>query len=124
MMVYILLFSTVRLSSNGPASKKHNIMLNVFKYVKVGETENLLLNSWNTSVPLCQWRGLKWVFTDGSSLKCTDISSPQWSNISLSRDPSLHLRSLQLPSANLSGTLPPELGELSTLQSLYLSVKG
>ena len=40
--------------------------------------------------------------------------------IFLSKDPSLHLLSLQLPSAGLSGTLPRELGELSTLQSLYL----
>ncbi|XP_051142269.1 putative kinase-like protein TMKL1 isoform X2 [Andrographis paniculata] len=38
------------------------------------------------------------------------------------RNPSLHLVSLQLPSANLSGTLPREIGELTSLQSLYLSV--
>ncbi|KAL4587992.1 hypothetical protein LXL04_000869 [Taraxacum kok-saghyz] len=99
-----------------------DLLLKKIKPSIQGPTENLLLNSWNTSVPLCQWRGLKWVFTNGSPLTCTDISSPQWSNISLSKDPSIHLRSLQLPSANLSGTLPPELGELSTLQSLYLSV--
>ncbi|KAK9055664.1 hypothetical protein SSX86_026749 [Deinandra increscens subsp. villosa] len=37
------------------------------------------------------------------------------------QNPSVNLLSLQLPSANLSGNLPPELGDLSTLQSLYLS---
>lgn len=38
------------------------------------------------------------------------------------KDPSLQLTSLQLPSANLSGTLPREIGQLTNLRSLYLSV--
>ncbi|XP_022960316.1 putative kinase-like protein TMKL1 isoform X3 [Cucurbita moschata] len=75
-----------------------------------GDTQNLLLSSWNYSLPLCQWRGLKWVFSNGTSLVCSDSSSPQWSNLTLFKDPSLHLLSLQLPSANLSGSLPKELG--------------
>ncbi|KAI3449865.1 hypothetical protein Pfo_006530 [Paulownia fortunei] len=87
-----------------------------------GTAENLLLLSWNTSVPLCQWRGLKWALSNGSSLLCTDLSPPQWTSLSLYKDPFLHLISLQLPSANLSGTLPREIGELTNLQSLYLSV--
>ncbi|KAJ7961474.1 LRR receptor-like kinase [Quillaja saponaria] len=87
-----------------------------------GKTDNLLLSSWNTSTPLCQWRGLKWVFPNGSPLLCNDLSSPQWSNLSLSKDPSIHLLSLQLPSANLSGSLPRELGEFPMLQSLYLNI--
>ncbi|KAI3461026.1 hypothetical protein Pfo_017689 [Paulownia fortunei] len=87
-----------------------------------GTAENLLLLSWNTSVPLCQWRGLKWAFSNGSSLLCTDLSSPQWTSISLHNDPFLQLISLQLPSANLSGTLPKEIGQLTNLRSLYLSV--
>uniref|UniRef100_A0A7N0VC04 Uncharacterized protein n=1 Tax=Kalanchoe fedtschenkoi TaxID=63787 RepID=A0A7N0VC04_KALFE len=49
----------------------------------------------------------------GSLLICSDLSSPQWFNMSLSRDPSLLLlHSLQLPFANLSGCLPRELGSL------------
>ncbi|CAI0556134.1 unnamed protein product [Linum tenue] len=85
--------------------------------------ENLLLSSWNTTtVPLCQWRGLKWVFSNGSPLSCSeDLSAPQWSNLSLFKDPSLHLYSLQLPSANLTGSLPRELGEFSMLQGLFLN---
>ncbi|XP_024975540.1 putative kinase-like protein TMKL1 [Cynara cardunculus var. scolymus] len=113
---------TISAPSSSSSSPDVDLLLRRVKPSIQGRTENLLLNSWNTSVPLCQWRGLKWVFTNGSPLTCTDISSPQWSNLSLSKDPSLHLLSLQLPSANLSGTLPPEIGELSTLQSLYLSV--
>ncbi|GFZ19685.1 transmembrane kinase-like 1 [Actinidia rufa] len=81
--------------------------------LNLGKTKNLLLSSWNASVPLCQWRGLKWVFSNATLLLCTDLSSPQWTNLSLSKDPSFHL---------LSGTLPTELDELSSLQSLYLSI--
>ncbi|XAR61003.1 Non-specific serine/threonine protein kinase [Bertholletia excelsa] len=109
-------------SSSSSSSSDVQLLLNKIKPSLQGNTENLLLASWNTSVPLCQWRGLKWVFTNGSLLACDVLSSPQWTNLSLSKDPSLHLLSLQLPSAGLSGTLPRELGELSSLQSLYLRV--
>ncbi|XP_009371182.2 putative kinase-like protein TMKL1 [Pyrus x bretschneideri] len=98
------------------------LLLGKIKASLQGNSQNLLLSSWNSSVPLCQWRGLKWVFSNGSILLCTDLTSPQWTNLSLSRDPSLHLFSLQLPSANLSGSLPRELGEFSMLQSLYLNI--
>ncbi|KAI3667961.1 hypothetical protein L6452_43032 [Arctium lappa] len=127
LLSFSLTFSFFTFTISSPLSSSSfspdvDLLLRRVKPSIQGRNENLLLNSWNTSVPLCQWRGLKWIYTDGSLLTCTDISSPQWSNISLSRDHSLHLLSLQLPSANLSGTLPPELGEFSTLQSLYLSV--
>ncbi|XP_073279100.1 putative kinase-like protein TMKL1 [Primulina huaijiensis] len=98
------------------------LLLQKIKPSLQGTAENLLLQSWNTTVPLCQWRGLKWAFTNGSSLLCTDLSSPQWTSLSLYEDPFLHLVSLQLPSANLSGTIPREIGEFTNLQSLYLSV--
>ncbi|KAG5406160.1 hypothetical protein IGI04_012279 [Brassica rapa subsp. trilocularis] len=89
-----------------------------------GTSESLLLSSWNSSVPVCQWRGVKWVFSDGSPLQCTALSSPptQWTNLSLYNDSSLHLLSLQLPSANLTGSLPGELGEFSMLRSLFLNI--
>ncbi|KAK9057414.1 hypothetical protein SSX86_022249 [Deinandra increscens subsp. villosa] len=126
MAVFVKFFLTVVLTISVTAvvtdSTDADLILNRIKPSIEGNSQNLLLKSWNTSVPLCQWRGLKWVYTNGSPLTCTDISSPQWSNLSISKDPSVHLVSLQLPSANLSGTLPPELGEFSSLQSLYLSV--
>lgn len=87
-----------------------------------GNSESLLLSSWNSSVPICQWRGVKWVFSDGSPLQCSDFSSPQRTNVSLFNDSSLHLLSLQLPSANLTGSLPRELGEFSMLQSVFLNI--
>ncbi|KAK6143985.1 hypothetical protein DH2020_020805 [Rehmannia glutinosa] len=104
------------------ASSDVELLLLKIKPSLQGTAENLLLSSWNTSVPLCQWRGLKWAFNNGSSLQCDSLSSPQWTNIYLHKYPSLQLISLQLPSANLSGTLPKEIGQLTNLQSLYLSV--
>ncbi|MBA0802695.1 hypothetical protein Gohar_012970, partial [Gossypium harknessii] len=108
--------------SSSSSSPDAELLLGKIKASLQGNTENLLLSSWNSSVPLCQWRGLKWVFSNGTPLSCTDLSSPQWTNLSLSKDPSLHLVSLQLPSANLTGSLPRELGEFSMLQSLYLNI--
>ncbi|KAK6937680.1 Serine-threonine/tyrosine-protein kinase, catalytic domain [Dillenia turbinata] len=108
--------------SNILASSDVELLIGKIKVSLQGKSENLLLSSWNFSVPLCQWRGLKWVFNNGTLLHCDDLSSPQWTNLSLSKDPSVSLLSLQLPSANLSGSLPRELGELSSLQSLYLGV--
>lgn len=104
------------------ASTDVELLLGKIKASLQGNTENLLLSSWNSSVPLCQWRGLKWVFSNGSPLSCIDISAPQWTNLSLYKEPSLHLLSLQLPSANLTGSLPRELGGFSMLQSLYLNI--
>lgn len=97
------------------------LLLQKIKPLLQGNAENMLLSSWNSSVPLCQWRGLKWVSINGTTL-CNDLSSPQWTSLSLFKEPSLHLVSIQLPSANLSGTLPREIGELTNLQSLYLGV--
>lgn len=97
------------------------LLLEKIKPSLQGTADNLLLLTWNTTVPLCQWRGLKWAFTNGSALLCTDLSSPQWTSISLHKDPLLQLVSLQLPSANLTGALPREIGQLTNLRSLYLS---
>ncbi|TXG63961.1 hypothetical protein EZV62_010955 [Acer yangbiense] len=123
----IFFFFTVALSvstseSLSSSSLDVELLLGKIKASLQGNTENLLLSSWNLSVPLCQWRGLKWVFSSGTPLSCSDLSSPQWANVSLYKDSSLHLLSLQLPSANLSGSLPRELGEFSMLQSLYLNI--
>ncbi|KAK4781470.1 hypothetical protein SAY86_015572 [Trapa natans] len=109
-------------SSYSSSSADVDLLLSKIRPSLQGSAESLLLSSWNASVPLCQWRGLKWVFSNGTPVPCADVSSPYWTNTSLYKDPSLHLLSLQLPSANLSGTLPRELGEFSLLQSLYLSI--
>ncbi|KAK3032160.1 hypothetical protein RJ639_034985 [Escallonia herrerae] len=119
LVIFTTSFTTLPLSSS---SSEVELLLGKIKPTLQGKTENLLLSSWNTTVPLCQWQGLKWVFSNNTPLTCTDLSSPQWANLSLYEDPSVHLYSIQLPSAGLAGTLPRELGELSTLRSLYLSV--
>ncbi|KAL5795604.1 hypothetical protein ACOSQ2_000424 [Xanthoceras sorbifolium] len=118
-------FFTISLSASASSSSSASdveLLLGNIKASLQGNTENLLLSSWNLSGPLSQWRGLKWVFSNGSPLSCSDLSSPQWVNLSLYKDSSIHLLSLQLPSANLSGSLPRELGEFSMLQSLFLNI--
>ncbi|KAK9087819.1 hypothetical protein Syun_030213 [Stephania yunnanensis] len=70
--------------------------------------------------PLCEWHGLTWVFSDGSPLLCNNFSSPHRSNLSLFKDPLLQLFSLQLPDANLTGELPRDIADLSSLKNLYL----
>ncbi|XP_010243991.1 PREDICTED: putative kinase-like protein TMKL1 [Nelumbo nucifera] len=104
------------------SSSDVELVLGKIKPSLEGGEENMLLSSWNTSVPLCQWRGLKWIFSNGTPLKCDDVSSPERTNVSLFRDPALQLISLQLQGAGLSGEIPREIGELSSLQSLYLGV--
>ncbi|KAJ9176545.1 hypothetical protein P3X46_011848 [Hevea brasiliensis] len=122
--IFLALSFTVSLTESLPSSSSGDVglLLGKIKGSLQGNAENLLLSSWNSSVPLCQWRGLKWVFSNGSPLSCSDLSVPEWTNLSLYKDPSLHLLSLQLPSANLTGSLPRELGEFSMLQSLYLNI--
>ncbi|GAA0148384.1 hypothetical protein Leryth_003293 [Lithospermum erythrorhizon] len=124
---YSLLLITTLISQKSPilclsASSDAELLLEKIKNPLQGNTENLLLSSWNSSVPLCQWRGLKWVFSNGTNLLCSDLASPQWTSLYMYKESSLHLVSLQLPSGNLSGTLPRELGQLATLKSLYLGV--
>ncbi|XP_010264035.1 PREDICTED: putative kinase-like protein TMKL1 isoform X2 [Nelumbo nucifera] len=104
------------------SSSDVEIVLRKIKPSLRGGAENMLLSSWSTGIPVCQWRGLKWVFSNGTPLKCDDVSSPERNNISLFRDPTLQLVSLQLQGAGLSGKIPREIGELSSLQSLYLGV--
>ncbi|MQL81342.1 hypothetical protein Taro_013788 [Colocasia esculenta] len=82
--------------------------------------ENLQLSSWNATVPLCQWRGLEWAVSDGSPLGCDDPAAR--TNLSFVGDPSFQLTVLRLPAAGLSGTVPREIGELSSLRSLLLGV--
>ncbi|XP_044492871.1 putative kinase-like protein TMKL1 [Mangifera indica] len=125
---YIFFFFAIAFSASltgslsSSSSRDIELLLGNIKASLQGNTDNLLLSSWNLSVPLCQWRGLRWVFSNGSILSCNDFTSPQWNNVSLHKDFSIHLYSIQLPSANLSGSLPKELGEFSMLQSLYLNI--
>ncbi|XP_030454844.1 putative kinase-like protein TMKL1 [Syzygium oleosum] len=121
-VVLLIALPPVAFAQFSSSSSDVELLLGKIRASLQGDAENILLSSWNASVPLCQWRGLKWVFSNGTPLSCSDVSSPHWANASLYRDPSLHLLSLLLPSANLTGSLPRELGEFSMLQSLYLGI--
>ncbi|CAA6655344.1 unnamed protein product [Spirodela intermedia] len=85
-----------------------------------GGDDNLQLSSWNSSVPLCLWRGVEWAFSDGTPLACA--GRLERANLSLVRDHSLQVTALRLPAAGLAGAVPREIGELSSLRSLVLGV--
>ncbi|TKW11832.1 hypothetical protein SEVIR_6G258300v4 [Setaria viridis] len=80
---------------------------------------NAQLATWNASTPLCLWRGLRWSTPDARPLRCDTPAAR--ANLSLAADPALLLLSVRLPAAALAGTLPPELGAFSALDSLYLA---
>lgn len=113
------------LSENGFSQEEPSdvsLVLGRIRASLLGDSENLLVSTWNLSRPLCSWRGLGWGFADGSAVNCDDASSSLTTNLSLARDPRLRLLSLRLPAAGLSGEIPREIGELSALHSLYLGV--
>ncbi|KAG6471721.1 hypothetical protein ZIOFF_069167 [Zingiber officinale] len=112
----------VAFSSSQPSSPDVLLLLNTIKPVLQGSAANPELSSWNVSLPLCLWRGLRWSSGGGAAaLRCDDDYDLR-SNLSLSYDPSLRLLSIHLPAAALAGSLPPELGQFSFLESLFLGV--
>ncbi|KAK9082826.1 hypothetical protein Scep_029297 [Stephania cephalantha] len=124
LLLLLLLPNPSIAASSTPPSKTSlsdaELVLAKIKPSLQGKAENQLLSSWDSSNPLCEWHGLTWVFSDGSPLLCNDFSSPHRSNLSLFKDPLLQLLSLQLPDANLTGELPRDIADLSSLKNLYL----
>ncbi|KAF9610022.1 hypothetical protein IFM89_019662 [Coptis chinensis] len=121
--ILFFFFFTFSVTLSNSATSDVQLLLAKIKPSLQGNKENLVLSSWNTSLPLCQWRGLQWVYSNGSLLSCdTLLTSPQRTNASLYKDPTLQLYSLTLPAAGLSGEIPREIGEFSSLQSLFLGV--
>ncbi|CAL9129264.1 unnamed protein product, partial [Musa textilis] len=109
-------------ASSEPSSADVVLLLNKIKPALQGSAANAELSSWNVSFPLCLWRGLRWsAGGSAAEIRCEDDLALR-SNLSLSSDPSLHLLSIRLPAAALAGSLPPELGLFSYLESLYLDV--
>ncbi|CAL9151711.1 unnamed protein product [Musa hybrid cultivar] len=109
-------------SSSEPIATDVILLLDKIKPALQGSAANAELSSWNASLPLCLWRGLRWSAGGAATaLRCEDDPAVR-SNLSLSSDPSLHLLSIRLPAAALAGSLAPELGQFSYLESLYLGV--
>ncbi|ERM98034.1 putative kinase-like protein TMKL1 [Amborella trichopoda] len=118
-LLFYLYFSVLLHTANSQNSDVI-LLLQSIKPALQGQNQHPLLSTWNLSTPLCQWRGLKWGFQDGSSLSCENPSSK--TNLSLARDPNLQLLSLELPASGLVGQISPEMVKLSSLQSLFLGV--
>ncbi|WOK92768.1 hypothetical protein Cni_G01460 [Canna indica] len=119
-LFFVSFFSSI--SSAQPTAADVLLLLNKIKPALQGSAANSELSSWNVSLPLCLWRGLRWSAGGGAAALRCDEDPALRSNTSLASDPSLHLLSIRLPAAALAGSLPPELGQLSYLESLYLGV--
>lgn len=85
-----------------------------------GDSDNILLSSWNASVPLCEWGGVKWAYENGSLVDCKNTSEGT-QNLT-SKNPSLVVYSIELAAAGLGGTIPKEIAKLLYLEKLYLGV--
>lgn len=88
---------------------------------QVSETSRAVLDSWNDSLPLCRWTGVKCgpkhrrvTGVDLGGLKLTGVVSPFVGNLSF-------LRSLNLADNFFHGAIPLEVGNLFRLQYLNMS---
>ncbi|CAH8267740.1 unnamed protein product [Arabidopsis lyrata] len=88
---------------------------------QVSETSRVVLGSWNDSLPLCSWTGVKCGLkhrrvtgVDLGGLKLTGVVSPFVGNLSF-------LRSLNLADNFFRGAIPLEVGNLFRLQYLNMS---
>ncbi|KAJ0966586.1 hypothetical protein J5N97_023503 [Dioscorea zingiberensis] len=122
LLLLLLFFFFFFFSSVSPISSDSSDALLLLSKIKPSlqgpsPEPNLQLSTWNSSTPLCLWRGLSWSFS-GDALRCND--SAVSANLSLYRDPSLQLVSIRLPATALSGHVPEELARFSSLRSLLL----
>ncbi|KAH7669653.1 Non-specific serine/threonine protein kinase protein [Dioscorea alata] len=116
LLLLLLLLFTFSFSSISSLSDPL-LLLSKIKPALQGPSPNLQLSTWNSSTPLCLWRGLSWSLS-GAELRCND--STVRANLTLYSDPSLQLLSIRLPAVALSGHLPAELSTFSSLGSLLL----
>jgi hypothetical protein len=111
----LLLLLCLPLSSSSDA----DLLLTKVKPALQGTAPNAQLATWNTSTPLCLWRGLRWSTPDARPLRCDTPAAR--ANLSFAADPGLLLLSLRLPAAALAGTVPPELAAFPALESVVLA---
>lgn len=86
-----------------------------------GNSDNILLSSWNASVPFCEWGGVKWAYENGSLLDCKNTYE-KTQNLATAKTLSLVVYSIELAATGLRGTIPKEIAKLLHLEKLYLGV--
>ncbi|KAL3682366.1 hypothetical protein R1sor_000388 [Riccia sorocarpa] len=84
----------------------------------LSDEDNPFLQTWDSGNSICIWKGTQWSYANGTSLNCDDpeVASDQ----SLLRDPDVVVTSIYLGATGLTGTIPRELGLLSSLHTLWL----
>lgn len=97
-----------------------NLLLNIKKSLQ-GESDNIMLSSWNASAPLCEWEGIKWAQENGALLDCK-TTSVNTQNVTASTLPPLVVHSIELAATGLAGTIPKDIARLTSLEKLYLGV--
>ncbi|CAO2822708.1 unnamed protein product [Amaranthus hypochondriacus] len=118
-IVVVALLYCVHFSMGG-SNETDKISLLHFKS-QITNNRFSVLNSWNHSLPFCQWFGVtcgrrhqRVMALQLQSSKLTGIISPFIGNLSF-------LRQLNLSDNNFGGIIPPEIGRLTRLQILSLS---
>eukprot|EP00252_Welwitschia_mirabilis_P019019 TRINITY_DN4294_c0_g1_i1.p1 TRINITY_DN4294_c0_g1~~TRINITY_DN4294_c0_g1_i1.p1 ORF type:complete len:661 (-),score=69.51 TRINITY_DN4294_c0_g1_i1:82-2064(-) len=118
LFLLLLCFSSTLLSPTCAQETDAGLLLSLKETLANGQ-DNLLLSTWNSSEPLCQWRGVEWQ-KDFQSLDCN--SSQVRTDMSLFNDASIFVSAIELSGAGLGGTIPADLAKLSQLRKLFLNV--
>eukprot|EP01018_Ginkgo_biloba_P039898 Gb_15482 [translate_table: standard] len=119
--LFCTIFWTNVLVTVGQLTTDANLLLESKVSLGGKSNDNLLLSTWNVSTPICQWRGVQWTYRNGSLLDCDGNTSLVRTNLTLYKDPSIFVYSIQLAAAGIVGTIPKDLAKLSSLQRLYLN---
>ncbi|KAH9308148.1 hypothetical protein KI387_036059 [Taxus chinensis] len=122
-MGFILLVCTILcvyiIPGWGQIESDANVLLRIKQSLQGESSDNILLSSWNASVPLCQWRCIKWAHENGVLLDCKNNTAK---NVTAASNPPLVVYSIELAAAGLGGTISKDIGRLSHLEKLYLGV--
>ncbi|KAJ9175866.1 hypothetical protein P3X46_014374 [Hevea brasiliensis] len=123
--VFYALFLTYSNCFMGYASKSQNetdrLALQAIKDA-ISQDPNGVLDSWNTSLPYCQWRGVSCSSKHRQRVTVLDLSSQglvgrvpaHIGNLSF-------LRVILLHNNSFHGEIPPEIGKLLRLETIWLS---
>ncbi|KAL2611146.1 hypothetical protein R1flu_022838 [Riccia fluitans] len=116
----ILVF--IFLACSSPLARPENLNKDVTNLLTAKATlsdeDNPFLQTWDSGSSICLWRGTQWSYMNGTSLNCDDPTVV--ANQTLLKDPEVVVTSIYLGATGLTGSIPKELGLLSSLHTLWL----